>query len=241
MSAELVSTIALTMGAAWASGINLYATLLVLGGMGATGNIDLPPDLQVLQDPTVLFAAGAMYMVEFFADKVPGVDTAWDTLHTFVRIPAGAMVASAAVGDVTPALELSAAILGGSLTAVTHATKAGSRVLINTSPEPVSNWAASITEDVAVVGGLWAAMNHPVLFLVFLVVLLIFLAWALPKLWRAIRGLIRRIAGWFKKTPPAEDAPLANESGAEPDPVPDPAPPEAEAPPKTGTGDGVSH
>ena len=142
----LIQTIALTLGVAWASGINLYGALLALGIMSNTGYVELPVDLQVVGDPLVIAAAALMYGVEFFADKVPGVDTGWDTLHTFVRIPAGALLAAGAIGDVAPAAEMAAAIVGGSLAASTHFTKAGSRVLINTSPEPVSNWTASITE-----------------------------------------------------------------------------------------------
>ena len=145
---DITQTIALTMGVAWASGINLYATILVLGYMGMTGNIDLPPDLEILADPMVMVAAGLMYAIEFFADKVPGVDTGWDTLHTFIRIPAGAVLAAGAVGEVGTGAQLAAGLVGGTLATGSHATKAGSRVLINTSPEPVSNWFASVGEDV---------------------------------------------------------------------------------------------
>jgi len=166
---QISATLALTMGLAWASGINLYATLLTLGYLANTGNIDLPPDLQIVADPMVMAAAGLMYCIEFFADKVPGVDTGWDTIHTFIRIPAGAMLAAGAIGDLNPAVEIAAAILGGGLAAGTHATKAGTRVLINTSPEPFSNWFASVGEDIAVIGGVWACINHPVLFLIALV------------------------------------------------------------------------
>ena len=197
---HIASVLALTMGAAWASGINLYAAILMLGMMGASGNIDLPPGLQVLTDPMVLFAAGTMYCVEFFADKMPGVDSGWDAIHTFVRIPAGAMLAAGAVGDVTPALELSAAILGGGLTAVTHAGKAGSRALINTSPEPFSNWTASIMEDVSVVAGLWTALHYPLLFLVLLVLFILMLVWLLPRLWRGIKSVARKIRSKFGAT-----------------------------------------
>ena len=144
---QIAQVIALTMGAAWASGINLYAAILVLGLMGATGNMTLPADLQILANPLVIGAAGLMYLVEFVADKVPGVDSGWDTVHTFIRIPAGAMLAAGAVGEVNPALTLAAIVVGGGLAAATHTTKAGSRVMINTSPEPVTNWAASLTED----------------------------------------------------------------------------------------------
>jgi hypothetical protein len=190
---DAVSVIALSMGAAWASGINLYATLFMLGYMSITGHITLPAELEVVANPMVMAAAGFMYCVEFFADKIPGVDSGWDSIHTFVRIPAGAMLASSAVGDVTPAVELTAALLGGALATGSHATKAGTRLLINTSPEPVSNWTASISEDLMVIGGLWAALNHPVLFIIGLVVFIILMIWLLPKLWRLIRFIFRRI------------------------------------------------
>ena len=126
----LVASLALTMGLSWASGINLYAVLLVLGLGGATGNIDLPEGLVVLQGPMVIFAAAIMYCVEFFADKVPGVDTTWDILHSFIRIPAGAILAAQAMGDISPAAEVAALISGGGLAASTHTMKAGTRVLI---------------------------------------------------------------------------------------------------------------
>ena len=194
---EVASIIALSMGAAWASGINLYATLFMLGYMGSTGHISLPAELEIVTNPMVMTAAGVMYCIEFFADKIPGVDSAWDSIHTFIRIPAGAMLAASAVGDVTPALELTAALLGGALAAGTHTTKAGTRLLINTSPEPVSNWTASIAEDLIVVGGLWAALNHPVLFIIGLIVFILFMIWVLPKLWRIIKFLFRRIGSWL--------------------------------------------
>lgn len=188
-----VEIIALTMGAAWASGINLYAAIFMLGYLGSTGNIDLPPELLVVTDPLVMFAAGLMYCVEFFADKTPGVDTAWDSIHTFIRIPAGAILAMGAVGDTSQAVELTAFLLGGTIAAGTHLTKAGNRVMINTSPEPVTNWSASVLEDVAVVGGLWAALNHPTLFVAFMIVFIIFMIWFLPKLWRAIMKVFNYI------------------------------------------------
>ena len=193
----LVQTIALTMGVAWASGINLYGTLLALGIMSNTGYVDLPADLQVIGDPLVIAAAGLMYGVEFFADKVPGVDTGWDTLHTFVRIPAGALLAAGMIGDVTPAAELAAAIVGGSIAAGTHFTKAGSRVMINTSPEPVSNWTASIMEDIAVFVGIWAAIEHPYVFIALLVVFILLMIWLLPKLWRGIKRVLKFFVNLF--------------------------------------------
>jgi hypothetical protein len=194
---NLIQTLALTLGTGWASGINLYATILVLGFLGASGQMELPQGLQVLSDPLVMFAAGAMYLVEFLADKVPGFDTVWDTLHTFIRIPAGAMLAAGAVGDVGPAAEMAAALMGGGLAAATHAAKSGTRVLINTSPEPFTNWTASIGEDVGVVAGLWAAVMHPAVFLVMLAVFMVLLVWLLPKLWRGIKRVFGAIARLF--------------------------------------------
>ncbi|MCG6862098.1 MAG: DUF4126 domain-containing protein [Chromatiaceae bacterium] len=209
---SLTQTLALSLGAGWASGINLYAAILVLGFLGATGRMALPGDMEVLADPLVMFAAGFMYLVEFFADKIPGVDTAWDTLHTFIRIPAGAILAANAVGDVGPGAEIAAALLGGGMAAASHAAKAGTRVLINTSPEPFTNWTASILEDFSVVAGLLVALNHPVLFLVLLAVFLLLLIWLLPKLWRGIKRVFGALARWFgggkKRTetdPPVSD------------------------------------
>ncbi|MDF1689222.1 MAG: DUF4126 domain-containing protein [Cycloclasticus sp.] len=194
---QISQTLALSMGAAWGSGINLYATLLILGYLAHTGNIDLPPDLMIVADPLVMTAAGLMYAVEFFADKVPGVDTGWDTLHTFVRIPAGAMLAAGAIGDIGPAAEIAAAIVGGGLAAATHATKAGSRALINTSPEPFTNWTASIMEDIAVFAGVWASIQHPAFFVVGLVLFILLMIWALPKLWRGIKRVFKFLGKLF--------------------------------------------
>ena len=194
---QLISIISVTMGVAWASGINLYAAILVLGLGGSMGGIDLPESLEIVQDPAVIMAAVLMYGVEFFADKVPGVDTGWDTLHTFIRIPAGALLAASSVGDVSPALQLAAGIVGGSVTSVTHAAMASSRVMINTSPEPVTNWIASIGEDVAVIGGLWIALNHPLLFLGLFTLFILLLIWLLPKLWRGVSRIFRKLGSWL--------------------------------------------
>jgi hypothetical protein len=176
----------------------------MLGILGATGNIALPPDLLVLTNPMVLFAAGAMYLVEFVTDKIPGVDSAWDALHTFVRIPAGALLAAGAVGDVNPGVALSAAILGGGLAAGTHATKAGARALINTSPEPFTNWGASLAEDLLVVAGLWTALHYPWLFIGLLVVFIGLMIWLLPKLWRGIKKVFAAIGRLLGQKPKLE-------------------------------------
>lgn len=202
---ETVQIIALTMGAAWASGINLYATIFMLGLMGGNGYVDLPPDLMVVTDPLVMFAAGLMYCIEFFADKTPGVDTAWDTLHTFIRIPVGAVLAMGAVGDVDQSVELAAFLLGGTMTASTHATKSGLRVLINTSPEPVTNWTASISEDLLVIGGIWAALTHPMLFLVGLVIFICLMVWLLPRIARGIKKLFAFFTSLFRGPSPENE------------------------------------
>lgn len=203
---DIINIIALTLGVSWASGINLYAAMLTLGLLGTGGHVDLPPGLEILSDPLVIGAAGLMYAVEFFADKVPGVDSGWDALHTFIRIPAGAVLAAGAVGEIGPAAQLAAAIVGGSLAAGAHFTKAGSRLLINASPEPVSNWAASLAEDAAVIGGLWLALNHPAGFVCLLVLFVAAMIWLLPKLWRALVRLLayarQRLGGG---QPPAFD------------------------------------
>jgi len=208
---EIVSIIAATLGVAWASGINLYAAMVMLGWLGSTGQIDLPPGLEVLESPAVMLAAALMYCVEFFADKVPGVDTGWDALHSFIRIPAGAMLAAGAISPLGPEAELAGLILGGTLSAGSHFTKAGSRVLINTSPEPFSNWTASISEDLLVIAGLWTALNHPVLFILLLIVFVALVIWLAPKIWRGVKSICGRIRGWFggrKDTsePPADPA-----------------------------------
>lgn len=194
---QVASVIALSMGVAWASGINLYAAILVLGLLGASGNMLLPESLQILQNPLIIGAAGLMYFVEFFADKFPGIDTGWDTIHTFIRIPAGALLAASAVGEVDPAVSLAVALLGGGLAAGTHATKASTRLLVNVSPEPFSNIGISLGEDVAVIAGLWLALHHPVVFLVLLALFILFMAWFLPVLWRGVKHLFGAITRRF--------------------------------------------
>ena len=189
---DLVHQIAIGAGLAWASGIRLYAVLFLAGLLAHFGVIELPPGLHVLMHPLVLTASGFMF---FFADKIPGVDSAWDAIHTFIRIPAGAVLAAATFSEVAPALMLAAGLVGGTIASGSHFTKAGSRALINTSPEPFSNWAASFSEEAVVLGGLWAMFLHPVAFLVLLVLFLCFAAWVLPKFWRGIKALAQRFRG----------------------------------------------
>ncbi len=162
---NLLPEIALAAALAWGSGIRLYAVLLAVGLAGHAGWLDLPTHLAVLAHPLVLAASGFMTLVEFGADKVPWLDSAWDAVHTFIRVPAGAALAAAVFGAGDATLGVAAAILGGTIAAGTHLAKAGGRAAINTSPEPFSNWAASIAEDVLVPSGLWLAVAHPAAFL----------------------------------------------------------------------------
>ncbi len=210
----ITEAVALSMGAAWASGINLYAAVFILGFMGSTGHMVLPPELQFLTNPLVMGAAGIMYCVEFFTDKIPGVDSGWDAIHTFIRIPAGAMLAAGGMAEISPSAELAGLLLGGGLTAATHATKAGSRVIINSSPEPVSNWTASLGEDIAVFAGLWSALTYPWVFLVLLLFFIVFMAVLLPRIWQGIRWMFYKLARLFGRS--VEEPPLlANEQTQE--------------------------
>ncbi len=184
--------LAATLG--WASGIRLYAVLFIVGGLGYLGWVPLPGGLAVLAHPFVLAASGFMFAVEFFADKIPGVDTVWDAVQTFVRIPAGAALAASVFGDSSAAAALAAAILGGTLAAGSHFTKAGSRMAINTSPEPFSNWAASFGEDLAVGTLLWLAWAHPLVALLLVALSVLLMIWLIPKVFRFLRRLFGRMS-----------------------------------------------
>lgn len=197
---DWLHSIALGAGLAWASGIRLYAVLLLAGGMARLGYLDLPPALEVLAHPYVLGAAGVMALGEFLADKIPAFDSVWDAVHTFIRVPAGAVLAAAALGQADPVWVMVAAILGGAIASGAHLTKAGARAVINTSPEPISNWAASFGEDLLVPAGFFAAIWAPILFLVLLAAFLIAAAWLAPKLYRLLKRTIGRLRagapGW---------------------------------------------
>jgi len=198
--------VALAAALGWASGIRLYAVLFIVGGLGYLHVVELPGGLATLAHPWVLAASGFMFCVEFFVDKVPGVDTLWDTVHTFIRIPAGAALAASVFGDSSAAAALAAAIVGGSLAAGSHLAKAGGRAVINTSPEPFSNWAASFGEDLAVGTVLWLAFTHPIAALVVLAALVAFTIWLIPKVWRFIRALLRKLTGESGGTAPGSRA-----------------------------------
>lgn len=183
----VLDTLSLALGTAWASGINLYATIAALGLAGRFHLIQLPQNLEILTDPLVIGVACAMYVIEFFTDKIPYVDNAWDAIHTFIRIPAGAILAGQAVGDVSPPLELAAILAGGTVALAAHGTKATARLALNASPEPFTNVAASFTEDLSVLGGIWLTFNHPIVMLLLLICFIAFSAWVIPKLFRLAR------------------------------------------------------
>jgi len=192
----MVETAALAAALSWASGLRLYLAVFIAGVLARLGWLELPDSLQVLQSPWVMGVAGAMAAAEFIADKVPVFDSLWDAVHTFIRIPAGAVLAAAAFGQMDPQWVVTAALAGGTLAGTAHAMKAGSRALINVSPEPFSNWAASVFEDVAVPLGLILAVFLPVLFLVLVVAFGLLACWLLPRLWRGVRMIGARLQGW---------------------------------------------
>jgi len=189
----VLQSVALASLLAWASGVRLYLVVFAMGLGGYFGYIELPPGLKVLQHPWVIGAAGVMLAMEFLADKVQGLDSVWDAIHTFIRIPAGALLAAGATGDTLNALTVAAGLLGGTITAGTHFTKAGGRALINLSPEPFTNAAASFTEDAVVLAAIWFALHYPIVFLILLVIFVVFMIWFIPKVWRAIAALVRRM------------------------------------------------
>lgn len=189
---DLIQTIALSAGLAWASGLRLYLVVFLAGVLSHFGVLQLPATLAVLQSPLVIAVAGIMALAELIADKVPAFDSLWDGFQTFIRIPAGALLAAFAMGEVDPAWTLAAGLIGGTITAGTHFAKAGSRLAINTSPEPFSNWLASFGEEGMVLGGLWAMLASPALFLGLLAMFLILAGWLLLRFWRLLRGLFGR-------------------------------------------------
>ncbi len=191
----MLSAISLSAGLAWASGLRLYLTIALVGLCAAAGLIHLPHTLAVLASPWIISAAVVLAAVEFLADKIPAFDSLWDAVHTLIRIPAGALLAASALGvHADPSLQTLAALAGGALAGAAHLTKAGSRVLINLSPEPLSNWIASIAEDVLMIVGLVLALFLPLVFLVLLISFLCFAGWVLPRLWRGVQGGWRGMA-----------------------------------------------
>jgi hypothetical protein len=195
MFMDAVQNLALAGGLSWASGFRLYATVFVAGLLGRLGVVHLPEGLSLLTDTWVLVTAGVMGLGEFLADKIPAFDSVWDAINTFIRVPAGALLAWGVFRDAGPGAQFAAGLLGGALASGTHLAKTGERALINTSPEPFSNWGASIGEDISWLGGLYLMWQHPAAFLVLLGLFVLFLLWFVPKIVRGIRTLMRRLRG----------------------------------------------
>lgn len=194
---EWFSTLTLALGSAWTSGINLYATVTVLGALQKFGVAKLPGGLDVLDNWWIIGIAAGLYIIEFVADKVPYVDSVWDVVHTFIRVPAGAAVAySATTGD-SGTVNVIATLLGGTLALSSHGTKAALRAGANLSPEPVSNWILSIVEDIIAFVGVLLAVLAPVILAGFLLIFAIFFVWFAPKVFRAIRRIFQAIRAIF--------------------------------------------
>jgi hypothetical protein len=190
---NLLPNLALAGGLAWASGIRLYATLFIAGMLGRLGYVTLPPGLEVLSHNWVLIVSGALMVGEFLADKIPVFDSAWDSIHTFIRIPVGTLLAWGVFKNSDVDTQVAAALLGGAIVTSTHLAKSGGRALINTSPEPVSNWGASAGEDISLIGILYLTWQHPLALLILLALFLLLLCWLLPKIMRGLRMIFGQL------------------------------------------------
>lgn len=194
---QLISTIAIAMGASWVSGINLYASVATLGLLSRFADLQLPGELEVLTSWWIIGVATALYVVEFVADKVPIVDSTWDVIHTFIRVPAGAVLAAGAFGDFDKSIQFIALLLGGGLALSSHGTKAATRAMLNTSPEPVSNVVASIVEDIVAVVSIICSVFLPVLLFLIVGVGLVISFLVFNRILRFLRQVARSIRGWF--------------------------------------------
>jgi hypothetical protein len=192
------STLSLALGTAWTSGINLYATVAVLGLLQRFGGVHLPGGLSVLDNWWIIGIAGGLYLVEFFADKIPYVDSVWDVIHTFIRVPAGAAVAYAATNQMDPTVSAIVTLVGGGLALSSHGTKSALRIGANLSPEPVSNWILSILEDIIAFAGSLLAVFAPAVIAVVLVLFVIVFLWFFPKVFRALKRLFNAIGSLFR-------------------------------------------
>ncbi len=200
-SLDTAQLVALAGALGWASGLRLYLVVLLTGLAGFMGWVNLPQGLQLLSNPVVLGASGFMVFIEFFADKIPGLDSLWDVVHSVIRIPAGAALAASVFSADSGAMALVAALLGGSLAATSFTAKATSRAAINTSPEPFTNVGASLVEDTLVPVGLWAAVAYPFIFIPVLVLVLALSVWLIYVCWRFLRQLFSRVARIFSGRP----------------------------------------
>ncbi|MBK8304434.1 MAG: DUF4126 domain-containing protein [Chloracidobacterium sp.] len=195
---EWFSTLSLALGSAWTSGINLYATVTILGLLQKFGATKLPGGLDALDNWWIIGVAGGLYVIEFFADKFPYVDSVWDVVHTFIRVPAGAVVAYAATNQLDSSVYIPAALIGGGLALASHGTKAAARVGANLSPEPISNWALSFFEDGLVIVGVILAVFAPMAIAIVLFLFVLFFVWFLPKVFRSFRRMFRAVGAYFR-------------------------------------------
>ncbi|MDX6693423.1 MAG: hypothetical protein QOF02_1026 [Blastocatellia bacterium] len=203
---NIVSILGVAFGAAWTSGINLYATVATLGLLQHYGLARLPGGLHVLDNWIIIGVALFLYVVEFVADKIPYVDTVWDAVHTFIRVPAGAAMAFAATANLDATVQVLALLLGGGLALSTHGTKATVRAAANTSPEPVTNWTLSLVEDAVAIGSAVLMIVNPLALLIIIAIFLLLLAWILPKVVRRIRRMIAAARAFFGGQPIADEA-----------------------------------
>ena len=205
MAVDLDTTQLMAIAAAlgWASGLRLYLVVFLTGLAGLMGWVDLPAGLKLLQHPALLGASGFMLFVEFFADKIPGLDTLWDLVHTLVRIPAGAALAAAVFGADQGTWAAAAALIGGTLAATSHVAKATTRAAANASPEPFSNLGLSLLGDSAVPAALWLSWSHPLVFFAALAVALVLMVGLIWFFSKFLLALARRLSGWFSPNSPA--------------------------------------
>ncbi|MBL8167276.1 MAG: DUF4126 domain-containing protein [Acidobacteria bacterium] len=200
MTADWITTVSTAAGSAWLSGINLYATVVTLGLLQRYQLVKLPGELGILGNWWVIGLAAGLYLVEFIADKIPAVDSVWDALHTFIRVPAGAILAATAFADFDPAVKTAAMIIGGSIALGSHGAKAATRLAANTSPEPFSNITLSLLEDVLAFGSTVLMVFFPVAILVVVIIFLVLLIWLAPKVIRALRRLLARLRAFTART-----------------------------------------
>lgn len=196
---EALAILSAVLGLPLVTGLNLYATILTAGLLQRLGLISLPPQLEVLGSEWIIGVAAILYLIEFFADKVPWVDSAWDAVHTFIRVPAGAALALMAVGDVHPVVQICAFLLGGSLALASHSAKAGVRLAVNTSPEPVTNIGLSLVEDVAVACATWLVFANPVVMILLVLIFLVGFVVCIHKVLQAARYLMRKFISLFRR------------------------------------------
>ena len=200
---DTTALVALSAALGWAAGIRLYLVVFLTGMAGFMGFIPLPDGLKILQNPALLTASGFMVFVEFFADKIPGLDSLWDVVHTVIRVPAGAALAGGVFGADSATMGTVAALIGGTLAATSHATKATTRAAVNTSPEPFSNIIVSFAEEGLVMFMLWLATNHPVIFGITLLIVLVLSVLLIATLWKFLRAVVRKVSSFFSGSPQA--------------------------------------